>query len=85
MLVIKEKIENDIYIEEDTTLDGLVAGSAIVRPKQTFVINGIVTGNVVIEFGARVELNGIVSGDVFNQGGEFIRQGILSGTLHKYQ
>lgn len=83
MLVIKETIKSDIYIEHDTILDGIVAGSAIVRPGKNFVINGVVAGNVVIEEGASVELNGIVSGDVFNQGGVFVKQGVLTGVIHK--
>lgn len=81
MKVIKEKVSNDLIVEEDTTLDGIVAGSAIVRPNVKFIINGIVTGNVVIESQAEIELNGIISGDVFNQGGSFTKAGILSGNI----
>ncbi len=81
MRVIKEKISNDLIVEEDTTLDGIIAGSAIVRPGVKLVINGMVTGNVVIENNSEVELNGIVSGDVYNQGGKLVNAGILAGSV----
>ena len=82
MQVITENINNDMYIEDDTVLDGIIAGSAIVRPGKTLVVNGVVTGNVVIEENGTVELNGIVSGDVLNQGGTFTQQGVLAGNIH---
>lgn len=81
MITIKNKISDDLVVEEETVLDGLVAGSAIVRPGVKFVINGMITGNVIIEEGAFVELNGIISGDIYNQGGKFSRTGILTGKV----
>jgi hypothetical protein len=81
MIVISNTVAEDLVVEEDTVVDGIITGSAIVRPNRTLIINGIVTGNVVIEQDAQVELNGIVSGDVFNQGGIFHKKGILSGSI----
>lgn len=81
MRVIKETVSDDLIVEQNTTLDGIVAGSAVVRPNIKFVINGVVVGNVVIESQAEVELNGVVSGDIYNQGGVFHKTGILSGSI----
>lgn len=81
MKVIKDRIDDDLLVDEDTVLDSVVAGSAIVSPGKKLVINGVVTGNVVIEENSVVELNGIVSGDIYNQGGEFIQKGVLAGSL----
>lgn len=81
MITIKNKITDDLLVEEDTVLDGMVAGSAIVRPGKKLIINGMITGNVVIEEDAQVELNGIVAGDIYNQGGGFVKSGILAGNL----
>lgn len=81
MRVVKNQINEDLLVEEDTVLDGIVAGSAIVRPGKKLVINGMVTGNVVIEGDSEVELNGVVSGDIYNQGGILTKKGILAGTI----
>lgn len=81
MRVVKNQIDEDLLVDEDTVLDGIVAGSAIVRQGMKLVINGMVTGNVVIEENSEVELNGIVSGDIYNQGGKFLKRGVLAGNL----
>jgi len=81
MRVVKNQINEDLLVDEDTVLDGVVAGSAIVRPGKKLVINGVVTGNVVIEGESEVELNGMVSGDIYNQGGKLIKKGVLAGNL----
>ncbi len=81
MKTIQNTVHGDLVVDENTILDGIVAGSAIVRPNSKLIINGMVTGNVVIEENAEVELNGIVSGDIYSQGGSFIKTGILSGSL----
>lgn len=81
MIEITNKISDDLVVEEDIRLNGMVVGSAIVRPGKVLIINGTVLGNVVIEQNAEVELNGTVHGDVYNQGGRFHKRGVLSGTV----
>ena len=62
------KLPGGTRIDDDTILNGSVAGDAYVAGWVTLHMNGKIHGNLTIESGAVVEINGLVEGAVINQG-----------------
>jgi len=81
LIVIRNRIEKDMEINEDTTLNGIIIGSVIVNNGVRFYLHGMLNGNLVIKNGSKVYINGIVNGNVKNNGGYLEVYGIINGKL----
>ncbi|HEX9987006.1 MAG TPA: polymer-forming cytoskeletal protein [Chloroflexia bacterium] len=81
MQVLHGQVTEDITLEEDLRLHGMVVGSVTVSPNVTLELNGYVTENVIVLPGARVELHGRVGGNVRNTGGRLKVWGVIDGLL----
>jgi len=82
VLEIKDKVERDMTITQDTKLRGQVIGALRVLDC-TFEHYGQITGKLIIEAGANVILHGQVKGDVINNGGNLNVYGMVLGRLFR--
>jgi len=83
MIEIGEKIEGDVIIEEDTTLEGMIVGNVTVTGAAEFVLRGMVRGTVTVLENSVVYLHGTVNGDVINNGGSLEVYGMIKGRLFR--
>lgn len=83
MVEIREKIENDVTIKEDTVLKGMIVGNVNVIEYTEFHLRGTVVGNLNINENTLVILRGTVNGDVVNNGGKLEIYGMINGRLFK--
>ncbi len=70
MRIVRDDLEGDILIKENSELHGTIAGNAIVEQDVLFRIYGTITGTLTIEEGATVYLHGVVKHNVVNHGGK---------------
>lgn len=75
------KIENDVYLNYDLTLHGMITGDVIVGKGSNFVLHGTCCKNLVLEQGSSVRLNGMVCGNVNNNGGFLEVYGLVNGSI----
>jgi hypothetical protein len=83
MATIRDRIEQDIKIDEPTTLFGLVVGTVTVRKGGNLQVHGMINGRVLLESGSEVYIHGMINGDVINEGGNLVVFGAINGKLHK--
>ncbi|MEN3034840.1 MAG: polymer-forming cytoskeletal protein [Candidatus Methanosuratincola sp.] len=83
MRIENKKIEGDIKIAEELTVNGTITGSAVVSNGGKLILNGIVNQDVILERGSYVEIYGEVEGNIHNHGGELKLYGKLNGSLYK--
>jgi len=83
MRIENRKLEGDVKINDEVTLNGTVGGSIIVSDSGNLVLNGIVCQDLILEKGSIVELFGTVNGDVRNRGGEIRVKGTIMGSIYK--
>ena len=81
MKIIKDKIDGNITLNEDTKLHGIIAGAATVSQNVLLHLHGVVAGNLTLEPDSHVVLHGIASGDVINNGGFLEVFGIVNGRV----
>jgi cytoskeletal protein CcmA (bactofilin family) len=82
-MIIYDKIEKDIDIEEDTTIHGMIVGNVQVLDGVTLHLHGMVIGQVLLKEKSNVYLHGTVNGDVINQGGMLEIFGVVNGKVVK--
>ena len=75
----KMKMNGPVTIEEDLSLDGMIAGDATVQRGVTLELGGMITGNLNVEPGARAIIRGMVNGLIRNQGGYIEIFGTVGG------
>jgi len=83
MRVENRKIEGDIKINEEVTMNGTINGSAIVLKGGLLVLNGIVNQDLILESDSKAQVFGSVNGNIYNKGGELEIHGTIMGTIHK--
>ena len=81
MKVIRDKIEGDIVIKEDTQVNGVIVGVTTVSENTLLQLNGVIVGDLILKEDSKVFLNGIVNGDVVNKGGYLEIFGIVNGKV----
>lgn len=81
MKVIRDKIEGDIVIKEDTNLYGMIVGLTIVSENTLLQLNGMIIGDLVLKEDSKVFLNGMVNGDIVNKGGHLEIFGMVNGKV----
>ncbi|KIL46946.1 hypothetical protein KP77_25150 [Jeotgalibacillus alimentarius] len=85
MKEIEGKIEDNIEIEEDTVLRGMIVGDVQVIGSAEFILSGMVVGDITLYENTNVYIRGTVSGDVINKGGSLEVYGVIDGKLIKEQ
>lgn len=83
MRVENRKMDGDMKIGDELTLNGSVSGTATVTTGGYLILNGVVGQDLVLEKDSKVELFGTVTGNIYNRGGELAIHGILEGALYK--
>ncbi len=77
--------DGDLIISDDTTIDGVVRGSAHVRDGTTIIErDGMVLRDLVVVAG-RVLVHGSVGGDVINHDGDVVIYGSVRGTVEGHR
>jgi len=82
MRIENRRINGDLKISEELTLNGTVEGSAIVTDK-VFVLNGVISQDLILEKGSKAEVCGAVNGNIYNKGGELRIKGAVNGSIYK--
>ncbi len=83
MRIENRRINGDLKISEELTLNGTVEGSAIVTDKGFFVLNGVISQDLILEKGSKAEVCGAVNGNIYNKGGELRIKGAVNGSIYK--
>jgi len=82
MREIFDKIDGDLFIEEDTRLLGMVTGSVTVIAPNHFVLQGMVCRDLIAQQGTTVDVHGTVVGAVVNHGADIEIAGVI-GSLQE--
>lgn len=82
MRIEHKKIFDDIEIQDEIMLHGIIAGNVSVKNGGILYLHGMVTKNLLVQDGGKVFLHGMVSGDITNQGGLLEVYGTILGKLH---
>ncbi len=78
---IRDLIDGDLTIKNETTLNGLKIGNVIVNDNITFRVKGILTGDITIkQNGFLIIDGGLINGNIFNSGICLIN-GVINGLL----
>ncbi|WP_019554748.1 hypothetical protein [Propionispira raffinosivorans] len=77
MIEIKNLVEGDIKVNEDTKISGMLNGNAFVSSNKRLDVNGILNGDVYISPSAQVYIYGIVDGVIENRGGHLEVFGVV--------
>jgi cytoskeletal protein CcmA (bactofilin family) len=83
MRVENRKMEGDMKVSDELTLNGSVSGTTSVTTGGYLILNGMIGQDLVLEKDSKVELFGTVTGNVYNRGGELAIHGIVEGALYK--
>lgn len=83
MRVENRKMDGDMKVSDELTLNGSVSGTTSVTTGGFLILNGIIGQDLVLEKDSKVELFGTVTGNVYNRGGELAIHGIVEGALYK--
>ncbi len=83
MFELRDDIESDLTIEEDTRLYGCITGDVKVKPGRLLIVHGVVGGKLLLETGAILHVYGAVTGDVVNHGADLRvwKTGTIRGVL----
>ena len=81
MKVIRNKIEGNTTISEDTQLHGMIVGSTTVLQKNVLQLHGMIIGDLILEENSTVYLHGMVNGNITNNGGYLGVFGIVNGKI----
>ena len=81
MKLVKDTIESDTLIKENTHLQGMIIGTTIVLPKIVLNLNGMIVGNLILAKNSVVYHHGTVKGDIINKGGKIEIFGTVIGRI----
>lgn len=70
MREIRGKVDEDVVINDESELTGMITGNVRVTTGGVLVLRGMCCRDVIVETGARLIVRGTVSGAVINRGGE---------------
>ncbi|EKT3958483.1 hypothetical protein NTJ28_002499 [Flavobacterium psychrophilum] len=68
MTQITSHIRQDIIIDNETNLTGMVTGNVTVDNASNFIVHGMVNGNVIVQVGATLLVHGTINGNIINSG-----------------
>lgn len=81
MRIIRDKVEGDTIISENTHLYGMIIGATTIASGVRFELDGMVIGSLHLEEQSSVYLRGTVGGDVVNNGGYLLVRGVVDGRV----
>ena len=81
MKVIRDKIEGDTAINEDTQLHGMIVGLTTVSRNSLLQLHGMIIGDLILEENSTVYLHGMVNGNIINNGGYLEVFGMVNGKV----
>ena len=67
-MILEENMEEDLIVEEETTINATVTGNVIVKNSAVMQLYGIITKDLTIEEGSKAYVFGCVSGTITNSG-----------------
>lgn len=81
MNVIRDKIEGNTILNEDTQLHGMIVGLTTVSENTVLQLHGTIIGNLILKEDSTAYLHGMVNGDVINKGGHLEVFGTVNGKV----
>jgi len=85
MKEILGKVDDNMIINTDVQIRGMVVGNVTVEKNGFLKLNGMIIGKLDVFENAVCELHGMVEGDVENHGGELVIYGMIHGNLTKHK
>lgn len=67
-MIIDDNREEDIMVEEETTINAIITGNVIVKNNAVLQLYGTVTGDLVVEEGCKAYIFGSVGAKIINNG-----------------
>ncbi|WP_134211395.1 hypothetical protein [Enterobacter asburiae] len=83
MLEIYKKYEQDLVMDTDLLLHGMITGDLYVTNGHLAKIHGMVTGHIYVEPGGKIVIYGMSTGGLTNRGGIIEIYGSVTGGLHE--
>ena len=81
MNIIRNKVEGDTVLSEDTQFFGMIVGKTTVSENTLLELHGMIIGDLILEKDSTVYLNGMVNGNVINKGGILHVFGMVNGQI----
>lgn len=81
MILIDSKIEKDLTISENTSIEGQVIGNVYLTESSCLELRGLIIGNLYISDGCEAYIHGTIHGNIENQGGTLHITGIVNGNI----
>lgn len=68
MKQITSHIRQDIVIDNETNLTGMITGNVTVDNASNFIIQGMVNGNLTVQCNSTLLVHGTINGNIINSG-----------------
>ncbi len=75
------KIDNDVTLDGDFILHGMITGDVTIGNKSTFILHGMCCKSLIIEQDSRAYIHGTISGNIINNGNLEV-YGTVIGNIH---
>lgn len=82
MIVLEDVYNQNLYINENTLLEGVAVKNVYVAPDTTLLINGVVEETIYLEQNSYCEILGSINNLVYGNG-TFDEDGIIKGEIKK--
>ncbi len=80
MIEINTNIKQDVTIDQQTKLLGMITGNVVIDNSSNFIVHGTINGSIMINEGSSLFTYGTINGDIINHG-ECKIYGIVNGKL----
>ncbi len=65
---ITSHISQDVVIDSETTLTGMVTGNVTVDNASNFIVYGMINGDVIVQVNSALLVHGTINGNIVNSG-----------------
>ena len=68
MIEITNHVEQDVTINSDANLHGMISGNVSIEKPAVFMVHGMVNGNITIQNNSTLIVHGTINGNIINMG-----------------
>jgi cytoskeletal protein CcmA (bactofilin family) len=80
---IEGTIEDDVLIERNALLEGMIAGNVTTRGGARFEVSGRITKDISVGKGCIVQIYGVADGNIYVEGGQLEVWGTVNGSIYR--
>ena len=80
---IEGTIEDDVLIEHNALLEGVITGNVTTREAARFEVSGKVSKDIFVGNGCIVQIYGVADGNIYVEGGQLEVWGTVNGSIYR--